>query len=138
MQFRHAGKYPERRVWAQMLNVMKLTAFLLLVLALQVSATGYSQKLTLNMHNVSLSKVFKEIRKQTGYTFFYNTEMLDQTGKVSVSVVQADLESVLSKCLLNKNLNYSIEDNTIILSVKPGEQQEEAPVRLPIYLYLAV
>ncbi|MEC5145552.1 TonB-dependent receptor [Chitinophaga sp. 212800010-3] len=127
MQFRHAGKYPERRVWAQMLNVMKLTAFLLLVLALQVSATGYSQKLTLNMHNVSLSKVFKEIRKQTGYTFFYNTEMLDQTGKVSVSVVQADLESVLSKCLLNKNLNYSIEDNTIILSVKPGEQQEEAP-----------
>ena len=126
MLFRHAGKYPNSRVLAQMLKVMKLAAFLLLVLAMQVSATGYSQKLTLNMHNVSLSKVFKEIRKQTGYTFFYNTEMLEQADKVSVAVVQADLEYVLGKCLSNKKLNYSIVDNTIILSVKTKEQTEEA------------
>lgn len=125
MLFRHAGKYLRTRVWAQMLKVMKLAAFLLFVLAMQVSATGYSQKLTLNMRNVPLSKVFKEIRKQTGYTFFYNTEMLEQTDKVSVAVVQADLEYVLSKCLLNKRLNYSIIDNTIILSVKPTPQTEE-------------
>lgn len=127
MLFRHAGKHPGRAVFAQMLKVMKLAAFLLLVLAMQVSATGYSQKLTLNMRNVTLSKVFKEIRKQTGYTFFYNTEMLEQTDKVSVAVVQADLEDVLGKCLLNKKLNYSIVDNTIILSVKTKEQTEEAP-----------
>lgn len=127
MLFRHAGKYPNSRVFAQMLKVMKLAAFLLLVLAMQVSATGYSQKLTLNMHNVALSKVFREIRKQTGYTFFYNTEMLEQADKVSVAVVQADLEYVLGKCLLNKKLNYSIVDNTIILSVKTKEQTEEAP-----------
>lgn len=127
MLFRHAGKYPNSRVFAQMLKVMKLAAFLLLVLAMQVSATGYSQKLTLNMHNVALSKVFKEIRKQTGYTFFYNTEMLEQADKVSVAVVQADLEYVLGKCLLNKKLNYSIVDNTIILSVKATGQTEEAP-----------
>jgi len=126
MLFRHAGKYPNSRVLAQMLKVMKLAAFLLLVLAMQVSATGYSQKLTLNMHNVSLSKVFKEIRKQTGYTFFYNTEMLEQADKVSVAVVQADLEYVLGKCLSNKKLNYSIVDNTIILSVKAKDQTEEA------------
>lgn len=125
MLFRHVGKHPGNSVFAQMLKVMKLAAFLLLVLAMQVSATGYSQKLTLNMRNVSLSKVFKEIRKQTGYTFFYNTEMLEQTDKVSVAVVQADLEYVLGKCLLNKKLNYSIVDNTIILSVKPTPQTEE-------------
>lgn len=125
MLFRHAGKHPGTRVFAQMLKVMKLAAFLLLVLAMQVSATGYSQKLTLNMRNVTLSKVFKEIRKQTGYTFFYNTEMLEQTDKVSVAVVQADLEDVLGKCLLNKKLNYSIVDNTIILSVKGKDQTEE-------------
>ncbi|MBO9728789.1 MAG: TonB-dependent receptor [Chitinophaga sp.] len=106
---------------------MKLAAFLLFVLAMQVSATGYSQKLTLNMHNVALSKVFREIRKQTGYTFFYNTEMLEQADKVSVAVVQADLEYVLSKCLVNKKLNYSIVDNTIILSARPNAQADEAP-----------
>ncbi|RFS21963.1 SusC/RagA family TonB-linked outer membrane protein [Chitinophaga silvatica] len=126
MLFRHAGKHPRRPVFAQMLKVMKLAAFLLLVLALQVSATGYSQKLTLNMHDVALSKVFKEIRKQTGYVFFYNTEMLQQTDKVSIAVVQAELEDVLKKCLINKQLNYSIVDNTIILSAKTREQLEEA------------
>ncbi|WP_158267108.1 TonB-dependent receptor [Chitinophaga niastensis] len=107
---------------------MKLAAFLLLVLAMQVSATGYSQKLTLNMRNVTLSRVFKEIRKQTGFTFFYNTEMLQQADKVSVQVEQADLEDVLGKCLLNKKLNYSIVDNTIILSVKTTGQESPKPV----------
>lgn len=125
MLFRHAGKYPGHPVFAQMLKVMKLAALLLLVLALQVSATGYSQKLTLNMREVPLSKVFREIRKQTGYTFFYNTEMLHQADKVSIAVVQADLEEVLNKCLLNRRLNYSIVDNTIILSPQPKEQAQE-------------
>ncbi|PSL44783.1 TonB-linked SusC/RagA family outer membrane protein [Chitinophaga niastensis] len=128
MLFRHAGKHRNSAVFAQMLKVMKLAAFLLLVLAMQVSATGYSQKLTLNMRNVTLSRVFKEIRKQTGFTFFYNTEMLQQADKVSVQVEQADLEDVLGKCLLNKKLNYSIVDNTIILSVKTTGQESPKPV----------
>ncbi|NSL85626.1 TonB-dependent receptor [Chitinophaga sp. Mgbs1] len=105
---------------------MKLTAFLLLVIALQVSATGYSQKLTLDMRNVPLAKVLKEIRKQTGYTFFYNTEMLKQA-KVSIQAEQAGLEEVLGKCLNSARLNYSILDNTIILSAKATGSADEQP-----------
>ncbi len=118
MPFRNAVKHRWSPVCAQMLKVMKLTALLLLVLALQVSATGYSQKLTLDMRHVPLSRVFREIRKQTGLTFFYNSEMLKKADKVSVSVEKADLAEVMRQCLADNQLNYSIVDNTIILSVK--------------------
>ncbi len=40
---------------------MKLTAFFLLAICLQVSAFTYSQKVTLSGKNVSLRWVFKEI-----------------------------------------------------------------------------
>ncbi|MGE7777166.1 TonB-dependent receptor [Chitinophaga sp. NPDC101104] len=106
---------------------MKLTVYLLLVLVMQVRATAYSQKLTFSMRNAPLSKVFKEIRKQTGYTFFYNTEMLEEKSKISLSVFHEDLEDVLSKCLENKSLHYSIIDKTIIISVKEKGLANETP-----------
>ncbi|RPE12816.1 SusC/RagA family TonB-linked outer membrane protein [Chitinophaga lutea] len=128
MQFREAGKHRISPALAKTLKVMKLTAFLLLVLVLQGRAsTAYSQKLTFSMRNAPLSKVFKEIRKQTGYIFFYNTEMLEETSRVSLTVVQADLEDVLNKCLQNKRLNYSIVDNTIVLSAKTKDEAEKTP-----------
>lgn len=137
MQFRDVGKHLNYPVFAKTLTVMKLTAFMLLVLVVQVRATtAYSQKLTFSMRNAPLSKVFKEIRKQTGYTFFYNTEMLEEKSKISLSVFHEDLDAVLSKCLEDKSLNYSIIDKTIIISVKekqPAAETPSAPVYISIY-----
>lgn len=48
------------------LLIMKFTAILLLSAALQVSATGYSQRVTLSEKNAPLEKVFTAIKKQTG------------------------------------------------------------------------
>ncbi|MBC9935024.1 TonB-dependent receptor [Chitinophaga qingshengii] len=112
---------------------MKLTAFLMLVLALQVSATGYSQKLTLDMHRVPLTKVLREIRKQTGYTFFYNNEMLKTADKVSVSANQASLEEVMAQVLAGNTLNYSVVDNTIILSVKTGGTEVKPVANISVF-----
>jgi hypothetical protein len=57
---------PERRRITKMLLVMKLTAFLVLLFCLQVSANGYAQRVTISEKNVSLVKVFREITRQTG------------------------------------------------------------------------
>jgi TonB-dependent SusC/RagA subfamily outer membrane receptor len=101
---------------AQMLKVMKITAVLLLAACLQVSATGYSQKVTLDLQHVSLETVFKEIKKQSGYLFLYKTEELRKVGKVSVHVVNADIDEVLSQSLLATGFSYKIIDKTIVLN----------------------
>ncbi|MEY3605706.1 MAG: hypothetical protein RIQ49_2738, partial [Pseudomonadota bacterium] len=50
---------------------MKFTAILLLAVFMQVSAHGYSQKVSLNLKNAKLQKVFSEINRQTGFQFFF-------------------------------------------------------------------
>jgi TonB-linked SusC/RagA family outer membrane protein len=102
----------------KLLKVMKLTAVFLLAALLQVSATTYSQKVTLNMQNVTLDKVFKEIKKQSGYLFLYKTEELKKIGKVSINVQDASIDEVVTSALSATKFSYRIVDKTIILEPK--------------------
>jgi TonB-linked SusC/RagA family outer membrane protein len=119
MQFNDVGKRRRHPALTQMLRVMKIITVLLLAFTLQISATGFSQKVTLNMRNVPLLKVLKEIRKQTGFSFFYNSETLKQAGRVTVQATNADLFEVLTQCVSNRSLQFNIADKAIILSEKP-------------------
>ena len=49
---------------------------------LLVSARGYSQKVSLSLSNASLGKVFREITRQTGYSFLYTDEVLNGMPRV--------------------------------------------------------
>ena len=96
----------------------KLTAVLLVTACLQVSAKGYSQKVTLSASEVSLKKIFKEIRHQTGYLFFYSDELLQQARKVSIHVKDAPLHDVLDSCFKDQPLGYEIDGNTIVVDAR--------------------
>lgn len=101
------------------LRVMKITAFILLVTCIQVSAKGWSQdRITLNLKNAPLEKVFTEIRKQTSYDFFYRDDLLRNTPKVTISVKDADLNEVLDSCFKNQPLTYVISGTGIIIKQK--------------------
>lgn len=97
---------------------MRSSAVFLLAVCMQVHAIGYSQKLSLSRHDASLDQIFKEIRKQTGYLFFYDLEWLQKAKPVSIDVKNAPLKEVLDQCLAGQPLTYSIVDKTIVLSVK--------------------
>ncbi|HUC81114.1 MAG TPA: TonB-dependent receptor [Flavisolibacter sp.] len=73
------------------------------------------------MQNVTLDKVFREIKKQSGYLFLYKTEELKKIGKVSVQVSNATIDEVVSKALNQTRFNYRIIDKTIVLEPKPSE-----------------
>lgn len=98
--------------------VMKLTVILLLSACLQVSATGFSQNITLSEKNVPLQKVFKQIHKQTGYQFFYEDELLNKVGRIGIHVKDAPLEKVLAICFNDTPLSYSIVNNAITIKPK--------------------
>src|SRR6185437_1301655 len=109
---------PRRRILTKTLLMTKLTAVLLVSACLQVSAKGYSQKVTLSESDVSLKKVFKEIRKQTGFLFFYSDELLQQARKVSIHVKAAPLQAVLDSCFRDQPLGFEIDGNTIIVDAR--------------------
>ena len=115
----------------QLLRAMRLIAFIMLIACLQASATGYSQKITLDLREVPLGKVFKEIRRQSGYFFLYNNEQVNKAEKVSLKVDKASLEEALEKCLSSTPFTFRIIDRTIVLNPKPKPTEQnisEIPV----------
>jgi len=110
---------------------MRLIAFILLIACLQTSATGYSQKITLNVQNVPLGKVFREIRRQSGYFFLYNNEEINKAEKVSLNVKGMDLQEALEKCLSSTPFTFRIVDKTIVLNPKPKFSAPGTEIALP-------
>ncbi|MDO6432345.1 SusC/RagA family TonB-linked outer membrane protein [Flavitalea sp. BT771] len=98
---------------------MRLTTILLLSTCLHLSANSRAQKITLSEHRSSLEKVFREIKKQTGYLFVYRDEWLKEADKVDVDVKEGSLEEVLKLCFDNQPFTYLIVDNMIVLKQKP-------------------
>ncbi len=132
MQFSFNRPAPAKTGRVQMIRVMKLTAIILFAACLQVSAKGYSQKVTLNLQNVSLEKVFKEIKRQSGFLFLYNNDMLRKVGKVSVNVKDEEVEVALNQSLSSTGFTYKIIDKTIVLNPKVAAQIVQSPVVAPL------
>ena len=103
----------------QTLLVMKLTVFFVCAFLFKGYTHGFAQQITLSEKNVSLEKIFKSIKQQTGYIFWYENKLIRQTGLLSMKVKDASLDEVLGICLKDKNLNYSIVGRTVVIKEAP-------------------
>ncbi len=103
------------RMSTQMLLMMKLTFLLTIVLSLSVSSRSFSQKITLTGTNIPLTKVFKTLEKQTGYSFVYEPRILRKAAPVTVDIRNGLITEVLDICLKNQQLSYEIKYQTIII-----------------------
>lgn len=105
-----------QRVKSKTILVMKLTAVFILAGFLQVSAAGFSQTVTVTKENIPLQKLFREIKKQTGYVFFYNMSLLQKTHPVSIDVKNKGLKEVLDLVFEAQPVTYSIVNKTIVVN----------------------
>lgn len=110
-------------LWAQTLLYMKLTALLLFVACLHVSARTYSQKVSLSGKDLSLEQIFELVKTQTGYDAIYNPDLLKKAKRVSIHVQNADLTDALQYCFRDQPLGFLIRYNTIIVTTKPKEKE---------------
>lgn len=120
---------PPKTGLTKALLIMKFTAIIILAACLQVSATGNAQTVTLSEKNASLEKIFREVKRQTGYDFWYESKLIKQAKKVDIQVTNISLEQVLNECFQNQLLSYSIVEKTII--VKPRANLVSEIVTLP-------
>jgi TonB-linked SusC/RagA family outer membrane protein len=116
-----------REGFAKTVLIMKLSLFLIVVCCLNAHADGFSQKLTITQKNASLEQIFKEINKQTGYTFVYTESLLKGTKKVTITATNATLEQVLNECLKDQSLTYSILNELVILKQEQDKVYNSPP-----------
>ena len=122
--------YPDKpqrthQVMLKFSRIMRLTILLLTITIVQVSAAGYAQKVSLDLRNASLSRVFREIRKQTDFDFLYNDKLIRDAKPINIKVRNLDIRQVMEKCLSEQNLSFSISDKAISIQarqVRPPEK----------------
>jgi TonB-linked SusC/RagA family outer membrane protein len=102
----------------KMFMIMKLTAILMLPFCINVTAKGYSQSVSLNEVNAPLDKVFKEIKKQSGYTFVYTKALLKKSNPVTVTVTNVSIQQALDACFAQQPLTYTIFNKMIVVKEK--------------------
>jgi CarboxypepD_reg-like domain/Secretin and TonB N terminus short domain len=100
----------------QMCIAMKLTTLLLTMALMEAHGGGIAQNVSISGQNLSLKKVFSEIKHQTGYAFFYNYDLLREAHSVNLHVKEAPLTQVLKLCFTDQPLDYFIENKTIVIT----------------------
>lgn len=110
---------------AKFLRIMKLTTIIILATCLYTSAESEAQQtITFSGKEVSLEYVFNAIKKQTNYRFFFNTDMLSKTSKVTIDVKNAQVEQVMNMALKDQPLTFTIKGRTIFIMKKPEEEKK--------------
>jgi len=85
---------------------------------LQVSASGYSQTISISGKNIPLKKVFDAVKNQAGYVFFYDADLIRKSKPVTINVENAPVEKVLAETFKDQPFSWSIENKTITVVKK--------------------
>ena len=93
----------------------------MLAICINASANGYSQNVSLNETNSPLDKVFREIKKQSDYTFVYTKALLKKANTVTVNINNASIEQALEACFHDQPLTYTIFNKMIVIKEKEKE-----------------
>jgi len=98
--------------------VMKLIVFLIAFTCLQVSATGYAQKISVTKKNASLEEVLSAIESQSGYTVLFNSNVLQRAKAVTINLKNSSLTEALDAVFAGQMLTYTIDNKSIVVKNK--------------------
>lgn len=90
----------------------------LLVVSQAIALPGFAQRFTLSKKNASLEEVFAEMRKQSGYDFIVDGQLLRKGHPVDVHLVDVTVTEALDKLLSDQPLTYTIHDNTVVIKAR--------------------
>ena len=119
--------------------MMKMkVVFILLVCSLvqvQAAVSARQSKVSVELNNVTLEKVFQELERQTGYSFLYNHREVVTWKNVSISAENQGLEAVLKDLLPRLGMSFSFDDNLVIIKATSYQEPEKKFVRVRGFVY---
>jgi len=107
----------------KIMMMMRLTTILLMVSLVQVSAASRAQMVNLVKKNITFSQLFTEIRAQTGYGVIVSTSRINVSQRLDADFRNQKLQDVLDQVFEGKQISFTIEDKTIVVS-----EQEKSPL----------
>jgi len=85
---------------------------------MQVSATTLGQRITIQQNRITLKSVFKEIRKQSGYDFYYEGGLISNSELKNVKLNNATVDEALKTVLKDLPFTYVIVDHDVTIKKK--------------------
>ncbi|MCB6974845.1 MULTISPECIES: SusC/RagA family TonB-linked outer membrane protein [Butyricimonas] len=114
---------------------MKIVFIFLIFSLMQAAVYAQQSKVSVELKNVTLEKVFQELERQTGYSFLYNHREVETRGNVSVRAENKELKAVLEDLLPRLGLSYSFDDNLVIIKIASRQEPEKKSVRVKGCVY---
>lgn len=113
--YEHFRAFMRNRI--KIYRVMKISLVFIILSMMQVSATVYSQNgnITVNVSEIELSDLFWELQESAGIVFIYKSKDLAGFNKVNLNKKNTSIEVILDEVLKGKGLDYSIDDNVVIV-----------------------
>jgi len=107
--------------------------FFLLLYTFPLNARSFAQTVTINRNQVTIDEVFRDIHKQTGYEFIYNSDVLPAKKTVNIHVTNASVNTVLDICLKDLPVTYTIKGKVIMVGAVPASSAtRQVPVNIEI------
>jgi TonB-linked SusC/RagA family outer membrane protein len=107
---------------------MKITTILLLLFTFPISGSILSQKVSLDLQDVTIRQVFDEIETLTGYKFFYLDEQIDDTRRIDVQVSDQTVEDIILKMFEKESIKYKVFENNLVV-ITPNEMLQQIIVK---------
>lgn len=117
----------EKKWIGKIFRYMRNLFFLLLISASSVWAERMFIPKCAEMFSVksgTIESIFKQIKKQSNYEFFYNTAILDVKQNVMLTSTSGTLDEILAQ-VLGKKYEYQVKDNYVLISERKVNAPDE-------------
>lgn len=94
---------------------MKMSVVLLVVACLRVSATAWSQQITLQVNKAPFREVIELISQQSGYSILADAKEMNSARALSVRFKNVPLKQALDACFADQPFSYLLMDKTILI-----------------------
>ncbi len=80
-------------------------------------------KVSVSFNNVTLEDVLQYLKKETGYYVLYNSNAVKSVTGIRLQKNNISVDEVLKECLRGTNLDYAINDDTIVIKTRQEKSQ---------------
>ena len=84
-----------------------------------LSATAFSQTISLNVSDITVKEAIRLLKEKTGYSFVYEVNDIDTQRKISIKSSNNTIDEVVKQILTGQKVNYVIKAKNIIITKNP-------------------